>query len=99
MAAGMALAASSFGLAALVQRRIDHHAANGADDAGSTSKNEVSVLWQVPQYVVITAGEILFSVTGKSTVSPALFFPLSNAANCFAITQALSLRLKHRPTR
>eukprot|EP00053_Salpingoeca_punica_P014126 m.128236 g.128236 ORF g.128236 m.128236 type:complete len:728 (+) comp16387_c0_seq2:109-2292(+) len=26
--------------------------------------NQVSILWQVPQYVVITAAEILFSVTG-----------------------------------
>lgn len=26
--------------------------------------NKVSILWQIPQYVVITAGEILFSITG-----------------------------------
>ncbi|EDQ86916.1 uncharacterized protein MONBRDRAFT_27711 [Monosiga brevicollis MX1] len=28
------------------------------------SGNGVSILWQAPQYIVITAGEILFSVTG-----------------------------------
>uniref|UniRef100_A0A8R1J180 Uncharacterized protein n=1 Tax=Caenorhabditis japonica TaxID=281687 RepID=A0A8R1J180_CAEJA len=26
--------------------------------------NDVSILWQIPQYVIITAGEVLFSVTG-----------------------------------
>jgi hypothetical protein len=36
------------------------HAAYVRDVAG----NSVSIAWQVPQYVVITASEILFSVTG-----------------------------------
>jgi len=26
--------------------------------------NDVSVAWQVPQYVLLTAGEVMFSVTG-----------------------------------
>uniref|UniRef100_A0A1I7ZFA5 Solute carrier family 15 member 2 n=1 Tax=Steinernema glaseri TaxID=37863 RepID=A0A1I7ZFA5_9BILA len=26
--------------------------------------NEVNILWQVPQFIVITAGEVLFSITG-----------------------------------
>lgn len=26
--------------------------------------NQVSILWQIPQYVIVTAAEILFSITG-----------------------------------
>ncbi|XP_067640955.1 peptide transporter family 1-like isoform X2 [Eurosta solidaginis] len=29
-----------------------------------TNPNSVSILWQIPQYVVMTLGEVLFSVTG-----------------------------------
>ena len=28
------------------------------------SDNSFSILWQIPQYIVITASEILFSITG-----------------------------------
>ncbi|XP_066304808.1 solute carrier family 15 member 1-like [Branchiostoma lanceolatum] len=28
------------------------------------SPNDLSMLWQIPQYVVITAGEVMFSITG-----------------------------------
>ena len=48
------LGAVAFLLAAVVQARID-----AAGEEGT-----VSFLWQVPQYVTITAGEVLFSVTG-----------------------------------
>lgn len=51
MTAGMFVTVLSFGAAALVQTAID---AGGAP----------SVLWQVPQYVLLTAGEVLVSVTG-----------------------------------
>ncbi|GFR78311.1 solute carrier family 15 member 1 [Elysia marginata] len=32
----------------------------------SLRENQVSMFWQIPQYVVITCGEILFSITGLS---------------------------------
>jgi len=53
MTIGMFLAAAAFGLAALLQARIE--------GAGA---NEVHVLWQVGQYFVITTAEVLVSVTG-----------------------------------
>ena len=28
------------------------------------SPKSISMLWQIPQYVTITAGEVLFSITG-----------------------------------
>lgn len=28
------------------------------------SPRPVSILWQIPQYIVITSGEVLFSITG-----------------------------------
>ncbi|CAI5449272.1 unnamed protein product [Caenorhabditis angaria] len=27
-------------------------------------RNHISILWQIPQYVIITAGEVMFSITG-----------------------------------
>lgn len=47
--------------------------------------NHVSILWQVPQYVIITAGEVLFSITG-------LEFAYSEAApQLKSVVQALWL--------
>ncbi|UMM30059.1 hypothetical protein L5515_012108 [Caenorhabditis briggsae] len=42
---------------------------NGDSDILATTKslvchNRVSILWQIPQYVIITAGEVMFSITG-----------------------------------
>jgi POT family proton-dependent oligopeptide transporter len=51
MAAGMFLTAASFGVAAILQSTVD---------AGHSP----SVMWQLPQYVLLTMGEILVSVTG-----------------------------------
>ena len=31
-----------------------------------TSGNYVHILWQLPQYILLTAGEIMFSITGNS---------------------------------
>uniref|UniRef100_A0A7S2RAC6 Solute carrier family 15 member 1 n=1 Tax=Rhizochromulina marina TaxID=1034831 RepID=A0A7S2RAC6_9STRA len=53
MASGMLLGAASFLLAAIVQLHINN-----------SEEGSVSVLWQIPQYVVMTSGEILFSITG-----------------------------------
>jgi dipeptide/tripeptide permease len=86
MAAGMVLASISFGMASLVQTRIEQHEASyfshynttdisGVDDGDDVSggggnsrpsleQEQISILWLIPQYVVMTAGEILFSVTG-----------------------------------
>jgi POT family proton-dependent oligopeptide transporter len=51
MTAGMFLTVLSFVAAALVQLRID---------AG----HPTGLLWQFPQYLLLTAGEVLVSVTG-----------------------------------
>ncbi|CAL2041173.1 unnamed protein product [Caenorhabditis brenneri] len=41
---------------------------NDADVLATTESlvchNRVSILWQIPQYVIITAGEVMFSITG-----------------------------------
>uniref|UniRef100_A0A1I7UN98 Oligopeptide transporter 1 n=2 Tax=Caenorhabditis tropicalis TaxID=1561998 RepID=A0A1I7UN98_9PELO len=41
---------------------------NDSDVLGTTESlvchNRVSILWQIPQYVIITAGEVMFSITG-----------------------------------
>ncbi len=55
MAVGMFLAALAFGVAALLQSRIEDAAAHG---------EKVHVLWQVAQYLVMTTSEVLISVTG-----------------------------------
>ena len=55
MVAGMVGAALSFVLSALVQMRID---------SCPTILPCVNILWQLPQYAVMTAGEILISITG-----------------------------------
>ena len=53
MTAGMALAAISFGVAALLQFRIE-----------SAPDHSVSVGWQMIQYWLITTAEVLVSITG-----------------------------------
>lgn len=55
MSVGMFLAAIAFGLAALLQARVEAAAANG---------QTVHVLYQIGQYIVMTTSEVLISVTG-----------------------------------
>jgi POT family proton-dependent oligopeptide transporter len=55
MTAGMFITVLSFAAAALVQTAID---------AGGAQAVRPSVFWQIPQYVLLTTGEVLVSVTG-----------------------------------
>ncbi|CAM6086417.1 unnamed protein product [Calypogeia fissa] len=49
---GIALSAVAFIISALIQIWMD------------LAGEPLSILWQVPQYIIVTAGEILFSITG-----------------------------------
>ncbi|XP_024400466.1 uncharacterized protein [Physcomitrium patens] len=55
MVIGMVLSAIAFLFSGLLQVAIDNYASLG---------ESLSILWQIPQYVVITAGEIMLSITG-----------------------------------
>lgn len=55
LATGGILAALSFLISAIVEWKIEIE-----------SINSVCILWQVPQYVTMSAAEILFSITGLS---------------------------------
>lgn len=52
---GGILAGVAFLISALVEWQIEN-----------SPEKSVSMLWQIPQYVVITLGEVMFSVTGLS---------------------------------
>ena len=51
----MTLGSVAFLAAAAVQRMID-----------TSPEGSVSMTWQVPQYLIMTCGEVLFSITGTS---------------------------------
>lgn len=53
MFTGMIIVGCSFVVASILQSTID-----------TSPANSVSILWQLPQYLVITAGEVMFSITG-----------------------------------
>ena len=55
MVTGMVLSSVAFLFSGLLQQAIDSQGA---------SNQPLSILWQIPQYVVMTAGEIMFSITG-----------------------------------
>ena len=90
MTIGMFLTAASFGVAAVLQTVLDRG-------------QQPSVLWQLPQYVLLTVGEILVSVTGlefaysqaprslRSTIMSVWFLAIA-AGN--AITAVLSKLLR-----
>lgn len=59
MLIGMLLGSLAFLLSGLLQLAIDSTTSMNSDDG-----KMVSVLWQIPQYVLITSGEVLFSITG-----------------------------------
>lgn len=91
MGAGLALAALTFLVAAIIQLSIDKSVMGPdpndpvcAGDDSCCVENCVSVFWQIPQYVIITAGEVLFSVTG-------LEFGTDRRGHSFVLTLPLVL--------
>uniref|UniRef100_A0A8C5FE00 Solute carrier family 15 member 2 n=1 Tax=Gadus morhua TaxID=8049 RepID=A0A8C5FE00_GADMO len=91
MACGMIFAAIAFGLAAFVEINVvvriqswtflegENIVAARFEDVMA---NNVNIAWQIPQYVLITVGEVMFSVTG-------LEFSYSQApANMKSVLQA-----------
>lgn len=77
MLAGMLLCAMGFLMSGFLQIAIDSSTSISSDmqSPGSLVLNasalvidsggkQVSILWQIPQYILVTAGEILFSITG-----------------------------------
>uniref|UniRef100_A0AAQ5Y1Z6 Solute carrier family 15 member 2 n=1 Tax=Amphiprion ocellaris TaxID=80972 RepID=A0AAQ5Y1Z6_AMPOC len=91
MATGMIFAALAFGAATLVEISVVVRM-KGNDDPESgkivahktedVKANNVHIAWQIPQYALITAGEVMFSITG-------LEFSYSQApANMKSVLQA-----------
>jgi dipeptide/tripeptide permease len=73
MILGMLLCSVAFFSSALLQLAIDKRTSSGSepdnwDRMNSAYPNEkskqLSILWQVPQYAILTGAEVLFSVTG-----------------------------------
>jgi len=52
MTTGMMVVSLAFVVSAILQSRVEE------------TPGQVNILWQVPQYIIITVGEVLFSITG-----------------------------------
>ncbi len=60
--------------------------------ANSNSPNQVSVLLQIPMYVTITAGEVLFSITGlEFAYSQVYYIHVYNIITCIYTSVLLTL--------
>jgi len=82
---GLALAALSFAAAAALQFVIASRSTFARDATGSLvcTANCVSILWQLPQYFLLTAAEVLVSITGLSygfSAAPAALRTVVSAA-------------------
>jgi len=66
MAVGMIFAALSFVAAAFVQMLIDDSGMDDSsiDDSSDSNSGTVHIAWQLPQYALLTCGEIMVSITG-----------------------------------
>ena len=54
----------------------------GVDDFLLSQENTIHMLWLIPQYLVITTGEILFSITGlEFSYSQVRVFVILNTNN------------------
>ncbi|CAB0011739.1 unnamed protein product [Nesidiocoris tenuis] len=56
---GGILAALSYVVAGLLQLKIENY-----ELLTITTPNNLNLMWQIPQYIIITAAEIMFSITG-----------------------------------
>jgi dipeptide/tripeptide permease len=92
MAVGMLFVGLSFCLAGLVQLMIENNGQFKANSVGDKQCVDgcVSLMWQVPQYVVITIAEVIFSITGlEFTYSQAPSSMKSVCQACWSLTVAL----------
>uniref|UniRef100_A0A8C9WRK1 Solute carrier family 15 member 2 n=1 Tax=Scleropages formosus TaxID=113540 RepID=A0A8C9WRK1_SCLFO len=82
MATGMIFAALAFVAATMVEIDVTNLQGIEVFKMEDVHANNVSIAWQVPQYALITAGEVMFSITG-------LEFSYSQApANMKSVLQA-----------
>lgn len=91
MVAGMVLCAAAFAISGVLQQAIDSR---------GPGEKQLSLLWQIPQNVVMTAGEIMFSITGLEfaySQAPDSMKAVVQAAWLFTVSagKTLPLVIKH----